>query len=689
MANRRLAAAGAEIGEIVETMVAYCLVTSSSFEDVMRQFHVRQRDAIIALLEAETEEGGEKFGNVLIALRHYIRTLQQTATLLSGRLSTALARLTDGPLLDDEDVQRTEGLGIDLLRRWVVDDVRNFTPYVRQNELSKEEKSKIIKQWSRAALGDFVKKAGEYLEKKTHILDDVLGLRKQMMEIWLPVQSSTPTHSQIGVLDELRGIINRRLESMLQSQAKELTHIGLQVSSAIINWSEREEAIAIPSLWSDDLLFQDFSDGAVNFKREVMNRFMGKDRNILVIIDQYDRWISAIQARTAKIDNLRTIRWDNIVEEDDDPDIAPTTAATLAHSDPDELQKLNIDTLLKSYATLHTSLHSALANISGLSNHRGPQTAFLLRFVRHVCLSYSAAPATATHMHRHSHAYNPHHHNHQSYHSELTYPLAQATAVFADELVPLLDRLLADETVARIAPTCMRLTRELENTSRMRCVGRTLWEAEAGGPELPVQPSAAAFALLRDLVDAMNTEGADLWNPVCVGVLKGKVVEVVTSAVERGLDESRTRLLRDIAGNEVPADGEGRGEDKSDNEAEDEGRDKKSVKGDMTEEREAKEKKDTTQSEEAKPLIPPAIIVDRKIQLIFDMLYVAEAVAVRPVNSAYHSQPKPFAGVVGNLEGSMEELGSSRWDPAVNRATLERRAGEYWRQTRLLFGLLD
>ncbi|KLJ12871.1 hypothetical protein EMPG_09464 [Blastomyces silverae] len=617
--ERKLAAPNYSTLDIIDTMSAYCLVTNSSSTDVLRHFHQVRLEAIQAILLRDDPS----FANIQQSLQLFIHTLKRTSELLSGSLSDALGKLTIHPILDDPEVRKLDGLAIDIFERWVANDIRNFTPWVKHINLSKLEAGKIIKDWSREGFEALTGGTRKNLERSQN-LKELLLLRRNLLDIWLPVQSSTPCHSPVEILEGIRGAVNNQLVSILRAQAKGLTLLGLEISSTITGWSEIEEGTSAPSLWDLDVAFLDSSGGATAFKREIINRTLGKASKVLQISRSYTTWLSGVEECKDMIDELKKIRWEDIVEDDEDEDVLQNTLGVLNQDDPDLLQKEYETTLTKGFSALQTCLHSALANMSG--SHRGRQAAFMLRVIREI-------------------------------RGHIPRGLSAEDHLFADELVPKLHDILAVEISCQLLPSI--LTRALGKRRGAGCAGRTLWE---GNPPLPIQPSPAAFKLLQKLATAMEQQGSDLWNPSAVGVLKNKLHKMISSSISADLENSTHGATSDARS---PIHNEHQPGNKTPN-------------GDGAPEATVAElpQEPTTTADASSE-----VLRDRKIQLVFDVFYMNEALCMRNARP-----PQAEDDVRSIVELVRKDIGL---DGDTELGTLKSRAQEYWKQTQLLFGLLS
>ncbi|KAG5297061.1 Vps51 superfamily domain-containing protein [Histoplasma ohiense] len=605
--------------EIIETMSAYCLATSSSSTDVLRHFQQVRFDALQSMLLREDPN----FTNIEKSLKLFIQTLQNASELVSGSLSDALRKLTALPILDDLEVRNLDGLAIDIFHQWVANDIRNFTPWVNHTPLSELEAEKTIKDWSKQAFGTFASGLSKNLERSQN-LKEVLLLRRNLLDIWLPVQSSTACHSSVEILQGIRGTVNKQLISTLHAQAKGLTLVGHEISSTITSWSEIEEQIPTPSLWDPDIVFLGFSGGATNFKHEIINRSRGRDINVLRISRSYTTWLSGIEECKDMIDELKKIRWEDIIEDEEDEEVLQKTIRILNKDDPDLLQKEYEATLINSFEALQTSLHSALENMTG--SHCGRQAAFVLRVIREI-------------------------------RERIPRSLSAQDHLFADDLVPKLHDILAAEVGSQVSPYA--IIQALGKPQGAGCAGRALWE---GNPPLPIQPSPAAFRLLRGLATAMERQGPDLWNPSAVDILKNKLRQTISSCISLDFEKSthnvRSDAKRPIQNEQQPTSETPNGDDSTE-----------ATVTDTTH-------KATTQAD----VCCPEVLRDRKIQLVFDVFYLGEALSMR--NTGRPQAEDHISSIVELVKKDVE------LDGDTELAILESRAHEYWKQTQLLFGLL-
>jgi hypothetical protein len=475
--DKRLASAKSTVDDIIESLAAYCLATSTSSDDAIRHFHHVRLDVIGNLLGL-TESSGE---NVPNALQLYIQTLQMSKTLLSRRLSDVLNKLKARPILADPDILNLDELSVDVLGRWVAADVKNFTPWIKLSELSKSEAEKTIKQWSRQAFDAFVKGCSHTLTD-WYSFSDLLSLRCKTLELWLSSWGSTPSHSPLNVLEGIRSAFNERLSQILSDQAKELEQFGQAVSSVVSNWDTNEHVETL-SLWDDELINLDFSDGAAAFKQTIADRLLGRDADVSAVLAKYETWLAAIGKSKEHINEMKRVRWPDILEEGEEEDADVDTTAILNDDDTALLKDALQQSVRESFNYLQSSFAEVLNSFG--SSHRHKKAAFLLKLIRLV-------------------------------RNDLPVDFISSDFVFSKEIVPQLQQILIAQVVTLTEPINIWPKRALQTNKILP--GRSLWE---GDPELPVQPSPAIFKFLRRLVDTMDGYGLGLWDVSTTQALKG------------------------------------------------------------------------------------------------------------------------------------------------------------------------
>lgn len=558
---KRLASAKYVADEIIEALAAYCLTTTSSSDDAIRYFHQIRLDGIGSQLEL-VDPSGE---NVLNSLRLYIQTLQTSKVLLSRRLSDVLSKLKARPLLADPEVRGLDDLDLGVLGRWVAADVNNFTPWIKLSELSKSEVDKTIKQWSKPAFDKFSNGCRGTL---TNWLDfsKLLSLRKQTLELWLSSRSSTPTHSSLQVLEGIRSVFNDRLRGILSEQAKTLDLFGRGVASAVSTWGDRAHT-ASQSLWAEDLISLDYSNGSAAFRQAVTDRLLGRDDDVFAVLERYQGWLSAIEESRESIDELRQVRWSDVLDEGEDEDLDVDVPAMLNDDDPRLLREALEAAIGQAFETLQSSLSTTFDTL-GKPGQSG-EAAFMLKTIRLA-------------------------------RRDLPIQFIASDYALSQSIVPELQKIIATDIVTRTGPWKSPATSKSKSG---KVPGRTLWE---GDPEIPVQPTPSTFKFLRRLVRLMDQYGAGLWDVSTSQTLKSTMIKELSETVTSSIENLNSPA--DQKTSKKPAS-----QDAEETNLAQNGEDSDAAKPDA----------ESTKSDDVDDA------KDRKIQLYFDTVYLSDAFAVR------------------------------------------------------------
>lgn len=459
---------------LIQALCAYSIATSSGAKDALRHF-LNVRGEAMALSFEEEKEAKQQTSGVLRALEIYTKTLLDVQALVPRRLSEALAALKTKPLLKDESIREQEGLRLDVCERWFGDEILYFTPYVRHDDLEGSLAVEALKGWAKKAfevlLGGFTTTLQESLDFKF-----VVELRSKILEVWIKDGGKAKGFDPSVLLDGIRDVVNKRLLELLETRVGKLHLLGTEIESTLATWEEGVTDLHA-SLWNDDMMTTELSNGCSIFKQDIISRTFGRNDAVLRVVNSFQTWRHLIEEIGTVIDQLRKQRWDDDLEDIEDDESLESRQNLLSREDPQMLQN-HLDTSLeKAFQELHTRI-TALVERYEDSIHSGKISIYVLRILRDIRTELP---------------------NNLSLHK------------FGLSLIPSLHERLA-QTVAEIPMEILA-----KSLRKKKVSGRALWE---GTPQLPIQPSPATFRFLRGLSGAMAGAGADLWSPAAVGVLK-------------------------------------------------------------------------------------------------------------------------------------------------------------------------
>ncbi len=488
--DRRFASSNTGTDTLVEAMCAFSLATSSLPKDVLRHFlHVR-REALTARLEKG--DGGD--GNVLIALKVYIRTLQDTQAAFPKRLAESLAKLKAQPLLRDADVMGLMELSLDVHERWIADEVRNFTPWIRHEDLQKTEAESVLEEWARKAFAAFVDGFKKILEGVEN-MKDLVQLRKELLETWLSASSGSPSLSSSEVLDGLRAAITSQLGHLIRHRVGRLDLIGSEISGVIGRWRPGVTDAHL-SLWDPSMTSMDVSNGAAAFKQAILDRSHGRNEAVLGVLERYNTWLRSTEEVEVVIQGLKDAKWDVDLEADEDDELGTDSRQSLlSEDDPRELQEEFDKALTKALRDLENQIRESVGSFT--SEEQCQQAMFVLRVIREI---------------------------------RQRLPKHFGNDRFGLTIVPDTQQMVVDMVLKN---PIHAFQRGMEKRSRSgRVLARALWE---GMPELPVQPSPAIFKLLHGVVSALAEVGSDIWSPDATDVLKKQLRASLSTLLKSSL----------------------------------------------------------------------------------------------------------------------------------------------------------
>lgn len=440
--------------------------------------------------------------NITKTFKLYILTLQSSKILFSSRLSDALGKLKSQPLVMDKDIRHMEDLDFDVFKPWIADDIRNFTPWIRLNEMTKSEVEKTIKRWSKEAFMTFTEGSKTNLKTQADF-SEVITIRKKAFDIWLAAAPVTPTHSSIEIFEGLRDIFNGQLSIMLRSQAKRIESVGEKISCTVKKQTEDDNTKRLPSLWAAGLISADYSDGAEIFKKELQDRLLGHDTRIAAILYDYKSWLGMVKLSQSLIEDLSHSRWEDTLDEDidgtEDPDIDWT--GTLNEDDPHLLGKEQCSAVTEALKSLEKVFGQFTKE--GGSNKR-EEAAFLLRLIRDI---KNDLPVEVT---------------------------PDQGFDFAKNIIPPLQETLVSDIINQVLPVRIVPRAKARNA---RVPGRTLWD---GDPALPSQSLPTTFRFLRRLSESMELSGVDLWNPSTLKILKEQLAISLSKSIASEFEQFQT-----------------------------------------------------------------------------------------------------------------------------------------------------
>ena len=502
--DRRLASTTGETTSLVESMCAYALATSSTPSDVLKHFHKVRKDKMVN----ELKKGGDELAKRGInALRLCIQTCQDTQTIFPRRLAEALAKLKAQPLIHDADVRSLYELNLDVHDRWVGEEVRNYTPWPRHDELQRPEAERILHKWSKDTIAAFLKEVKTALQDEAR-LAEVASLRQELIETWMLSGPRMAGVKFANVLDDLRDTMNEKLEAIVRSRTQALQGVVLKLTTGIDALPSASDTSSL-SLWDTTTKGKDLTNGAQAFKATILNTHHGRDLATLSVTAAFDDWMDSVLEVKGIVKSMKEARWDDTfsddIDEDSDEDLGDSKQTLLSADDPRLLEDVTQEALGDTLQNLGKSI-SKIAQSATDDEQDGSvrKAVFILRAVR----EFGDRIPRLRLQERSSPFPSP-------FTSDILEPLHTTLATHVAELT--------------LSPYKTSLTFALKSNTQTHI----LWE---GHPPLPSQPSPSAFRFLRELNKTMARLGSDLWAPAGAAVVKSKMSVDVIRLLEQHVE---------------------------------------------------------------------------------------------------------------------------------------------------------
>jgi conserved oligomeric Golgi complex subunit 1 len=489
----------AEAGLLVQHLCAFSLTTSATTRDILRHFHDVRLKAIEDCLAGKSASNEE----ATKAVHLLVGTLHVSQQIFPKRLSEALAKLRQKPLLQHVDVRSVAGLELELHERWIAEELRNYTIWHRQDELQKADTDKELKKWARSAVKSFCTGLRSNLQRLDSF-SSIVTLRKDVFKTWPWSGKKLPGLDSAEVADELREILNERLGQLLTSSAAKLRDV-LQTASASLESATNENI----TLWETEFTSKDLANGATGYKTKVKSLHRGEDTASKKSIQSYAKWTEDMSKLAIAINEMRNDRWDDDLDDDDDDMDADSRQILLSSDDPRDLERGFIKALEQSFGSLQKGLEGLVDSLSNDSDDILPKRIAYLRILREL-LQRSIG---------------------EGFRSQVNLTLK----INESKLLKLQESLAAHATSS---PTKIYRQNLQKLASRKSLPGMILWQ---GSPAMPVQPSPSAYRFLQSLSVEMASLGSDLWAAGTVAVLQQQAAKSVTAVLEESCESIKAK----------------------------------------------------------------------------------------------------------------------------------------------------
>ncbi|KAG8625595.1 hypothetical protein KVT40_005996 [Elsinoe batatas] len=610
--------------QMLDLLLAYALVTSSSLSDVFRHvLHIRQ--------ECLTELCYQKKRKFMIkAVDLLFVTIEQVKSVFPKRLPERIERTTGPQLLSDPDLRSALDLDLDICERWISKDIRNYVPWLRNNDLSPDVLGSGLEEWSDSAAKTINTGFDSLLQDLTKP-SRITKLREIAIRHLLESDTRASGMDKEPLLMAIRTLFVNRLSIVISSSSSSIT----QVVSILVS-DEGGKQHKVDGLWHSELAALDLRNGAASLRQQVTLRSQGHDSTLSKFSEDISTWLTGLDEVRKTIKEMQSLRWADSIDLDTDlEDDGGRYDDMFSKADPDKLKKhlsSEIDVALRNCLdTIKDAAQLVSGGDQSEATNRASFTArslYLIRALRvlspHLSSKelVSSADQIAT-----------------SLHTAIAKDVVQNTT---------------NQQSARHKPPNL-----FEGVSPI-----TLW---SGTPPLPSQPGSRSFRLLRDLSKAMTDVGSDVWVKSAVVAVKIQMREVIAGTIEHLVSEPTSGETAES--NDGVEESEAASGEEKDGDTDDKG----IVNGDQSNTVMPNGDKGTDEVASTQPQVS---IKQKLQQALFDAIYLGEVLDVPEA----HKQER-MSQAIDRLKSKAE----------VDQSALQRlskSAQTYHKRTYLLFGIL-
>ncbi|MCJ1395318.1 hypothetical protein MMC18_008202 [Xylographa bjoerkii] len=473
--------------EVVDAMCAFSLAASSSARDILRHFHHVRAEAISAYATLS----GQPEAYIPDALQLWIRTLQDTNAIVPRQLSQSLAKLKSTPLFKDPSLWSIKDFNYEIYARWIGDDLKNFVPYIRHDDLQSSMVVDHLTIWAPKTLDAYLSNVSLLLNSIAKSAA-IVRLRGKCLKLWMSNRRHYVGIEKDEVFDRLRKPFRQRLGYLIQNDSRALKEVSVHMTLTIKDQDQATSQFS-QTLWKSSLGSVDVSGGAETFLCAIRDNVYGADKALHAAVSSYQQWLIVMGRWLSTIQELRHLRWEDTLDDlDEDDDTEVRSESLLNTDDPQYLEGVLGESLRAAFDLFQATAHELTRNIVNDASF-DRKAAFLLRVLRNV----------KQHL-----------------------PSAYTNTEFASSVVYDLQSAIAGFVVNNVMAKHLSSISKAAKGSRIQ--GRPLWD---GVSELPILPSPWTFKLLHSLQLTMTNTGTDLWSSGAVAKIKLMLRESLTSAL--------------------------------------------------------------------------------------------------------------------------------------------------------------
>lgn len=356
---------------LAQTIVAYCLITSSPSTDALKHFQNVRAQRIAQSLPPD--KSGKAARQVLQAKCHYLIATVAALKALSGRIVNELLNdIQKKPIVEGDDITALETLQLDLYQPLLPSDVVTFTPYFKRATFTSSELRTNAQDWVN---GSFDSIAADLESLITRMrLPVVLSIRYEILDIILPSCFSAFLHQ--SALDKLRAVFNTRVIQLVEEQARA---VGVVAEKAL----EAQSVSVQEIFWESRVAQPDKTRSTNDYINRLRKSHLGIHNDLLFSIRGLQKWANGCDTVKRELLDIGKTRWRDKLEDfdEEDEDEAQSLINDLSKTDPEQYSAKFL-TALREACDRSVQQFVVLANKTTADMSTGSETSSIISSLR-------------------------------------------------------------------------------------------------------------------------------------------------------------------------------------------------------------------------------------------------------------------------------------------------------------------
>lgn len=498
--DRRIGSTKISQQALVDDLCAYALATNAAPKDMLRHLLKTRLDAIRDSLQGS----GSCSKCITRALRLLVKTIQDLPAIFTRYMPQGLTKLRAEPILKQEDVRAIHRLRLGVVERWLPEELHNYRPWFRQEDLQRDAILSHAKTWAEKAIDVFLTELPDTLERLDH-LEDVTSTRKHVLETWTRLSRRSLPLDCKAVQDGLRNGFVERSKKSIRKQVLELQKLSVSIEKlASKSQAQPGDSEGHSSLWSTSTQIPDTKISKI--KEAAISGVHGGKGHEGQILQDFADWRRSVGQMTTALRSMQSEKWADDFSESSDDDTNSEEPSDINIRDADTLLAFTNETIKQAFGQARRSLEELVSTISKADSTAVPTIISLTRVISR--LGTPAYPVDG--------------------HSLIQEPLAHEAQTIEPLWNIIIDHVLGQLNLVKTPEV---LARGISKSIK----AMPLWE---GNPSLPTQPSPFILRFLKAMSFSMASCGLDIWGSGLKRFLKNRAGASVSEAVDAWVNTS-------------------------------------------------------------------------------------------------------------------------------------------------------